>query len=253
VTSVVVSDQLGLYVYLDLFGLGVNYISTYKMVILYGMIDTIIIAILSFSVALLVGVISALTNHLRYFRCVSYWPVFYTAFIRGMPDIVWVLLVYFLGQAFIGIFSAHIWLSPYIYGWVALGILYGGYVCEIIHEALSKLDSSQVRDSISLGLTPWQALITVTCPQIIGRALPGINNVWQNIIKSTAVLSVIGVDNLVHSSDVAGKSSGHIFIFIFITMAIFLIITIISELIFNYLENISWFGGGAHGSIYSGN
>ena len=80
----------------------------------------------------------------------------------------------------------------------------------------------------------------MTLPQLVRFALPGYANVWQVLVKSTAVVSVIGLEDLVGLADDAGKTVREPFVFFAAVLAVYLVITWVSTTIFER-------AGAAHG------
>ncbi|MHA3913812.1 ABC transporter permease [Halovulum sp. GXIMD14793] len=165
----------------------------------------------------------------------------YTSIIRGVPDLVLILLIYFGGQRLINTFGDwleldYINLSKFWAGVFAIGFIYGAYLTETFRGAYMTVPRGQTEAAQALGLRGWPVLWKVTMPQLIRFALPGYANVWQVLVKSTAVVSIIGLNDLVGLASDAGKSVRQPFIFFSFVLLMYLGITWISTMIFNHLE-----------------
>ena len=80
--------------------------------------------------------------------------------------------------------------------WVALGVCSSGYVSQLISGCLDQVGRSQWETAMVLGYSRWQTLRHVIAPQLLQAALPGIANELDSMVKSTAVLSTIGIVEL---------------------------------------------------------
>ena len=94
----------------------------------------------------------------------------------------------------------------------------------------------QIEAARALGLRPLPLLWTVTLPQLIRAALSGYANVFQVLVKSTAVVSVIGLADMVGIANSAGKSVREPFAFFAAVMVFYLLLTWASTTIFDALE-----------------
>ncbi|MDT8345071.1 MAG: ABC transporter permease subunit [Thermohalobaculum sp.] len=158
----------------------------------------------------------------------------YTTIVRGVPDLVLILLIYFGGQRLVNdigrsLGSDYIEVSKFWSGVVSIGFIYGAYLTETFRGAYLGVPRGQVDAAYALGLTRAQALWTVTLPQLLRHALPGYGNVWMVLVKSTAVVSVIGLEDLVGLADKAGKSTREPFLFFTAVILVYLSITAASN------------------------
>ncbi|WP_424932971.1 ABC transporter permease [Amaricoccus macauensis] len=165
----------------------------------------------------------------------------YTTMARGIPDLVMILLVYFGGQRLVNtilnaVGGEPINVSTFWAGVVAIGFIYGAYLTETFRGAYQTIPKGQVEAAQALGLRGFILHWNVTIPQLIRFALPGYANVWQVLVKSTAVVSVIGLKDLVGLANDAGKTAREPFIFFVAVLAVYLLITWASTLIFERIE-----------------
>ena len=114
----------------------------------------------------------------------------FVEFTRGVPQLVQISIIYF-ALPYIGIYFDEFWT-----GVVALSFIGAGYTIEIFRNAVLNLDKGQHEAGKILGLNNFQILIYVLYPQIIKRSLPPITNELINVVKASALLSVISVNEL---------------------------------------------------------
>ena len=114
----------------------------------------------------------------------------FVEFTRGVPQLVQISIIYF-GLPYIGIYFNEFWT-----GITALSFIGAGYTIEIFRNAVLNLEKGQNEAGKILGLNKFQILIYILYPQIIKRSLPPITNELINVIKASALLSVISVNEL---------------------------------------------------------
>jgi ABC-type arginine transport system permease subunit len=141
-----------------------------------------------------------------------------------------VLLVYFGGQrllnAVVGAFGGGpVELSPFTSGVITIGFIYGAYLAETFRGAYLAVPYGQTEAAAALGLRGWPMFRHVLLPQIVRMALPGYGNTWQVLVKSTAVVSVIGLPDLVGLANDAGKTTREPFLFFVAVLGGYLFIT----------------------------
>ena len=114
----------------------------------------------------------------------------FVEFTRGVPPLVQIALIYFAMPRF-GVVLNEFWT-----GVVALTFIGVGYTIEIVRSQVESLGRGQSDASLALGLNPWQTLFLVLMPQALRRILPPLTNELVNVIKASALLSVISVNEL---------------------------------------------------------
>lgn len=212
----------------------------YTPLLLRGAVTTILLALAALVLATALGGFGAVgkISGGRVTRAVVFA---YTTLVRGVPDLVLILLIYFGGQRLINIAGKaagfeYIELSKFWAGVAAIGFIYGAYLTETFRGAYMTVPAGQREAAMSMGMRPLQVLRSVTLPQLIRFALPGYANVWQVLIKSTAVVSVIGLEDLVGLANDAGKSVREPFLFFTAVFFTYLFFTWVSQSIFNAAE-----------------
>jgi len=206
-----------------------------------GALVTIGLAVLSLALATLLGALGAY-GRLGGGRFGAGLVLAYTTIVRGIPDLVVILLVYFGGQRLVNTLAtalgadAGFQVSPFLAGTVSIGFIYGAYLTETFRGAYMTVPRGQIEAARALGLRPLPLLWTVTLPQLIRAALSGYANVFQVLVKSTAVVSVIGLADMVGIANSAGKSVREPFAFFAAVMVFYLLLTWASTTIFDALE-----------------
>ena len=119
------------------------------------------------------------------------WTVHgFVEFTRGVPPLVQIAIVYFALPRF-GLVLDEFWT-----GVAALTFIGAGYTVEIVRGAVESLDTGQRESALALGLSERQTLFLVLLPQALRRILPPLTNELANVIKASALLSVISVNEL---------------------------------------------------------
>lgn len=194
-----------------------------------GALVTIALALISLLLATTLGALGAWAK-LRGGLVSKPLASVYTTIVRGVPDLVLILIVYFGGQRIVNTVGDSLGLdyldvSKFWAGVTAIGFIYGAYLTETFRGAYLTVPKGQQEAAYALGVPPLVTLWKVQFPQIMRFALPGYANVWQVLVKSTAVVSVIGLQDLVGLADKAGKSTREPFLFFAIVLLVYLAIT----------------------------
>lgn len=107
---------------------------------------------------------------------------------RAIPFYVQLLIVYFVLPDLCG-FS----LEPFTASVISLGMCSAGYIAQIVRGSMNAIPIGQWEAAFSLGFTPFQKLRYVILPQMFRQALPALCNEFDSLLKSTAVVSSIGM------------------------------------------------------------
>lgn len=132
----------------------------------------------------------------------------YTTLMRGLPEILTLFIVYNgLGiglNALLARFGAEpAELSPFFAGVVALALVFGAFAAEVLRGAFQSLPEGQIMAGRAIGMTPRQIFFRIKLPLMWRFALPGLGNLWMNLLKDTALVSVIALDDLMRATKVA--------------------------------------------------
>ncbi|ACA18827.1 polar amino acid ABC transporter, inner membrane subunit [Methylobacterium sp. 4-46] len=159
----------------------------------------------------------------------------YTTILRGVPDLLVIYLLYFGGSAALGsvagLFGAtgFVGLPPFAVGVGALGIISGAYQAEVFRGAYLALDRGLIEAARAVGMSPALLFRRVVAPLVARTALPGLGNVWQILLKDSALVSVTGLVELLRQAQVGAGSTRQPFTFYLAAGALYLLITSLSS------------------------
>ncbi|MGQ1303004.1 ABC transporter permease [Acinetobacter baumannii] len=214
--------------------------SGYGPLLLSGTWMTIQLALLSLLLSVIIGLIGA-SSKLSNIKALRYIATAYTTLIRSVPDLVIMLLLFYslqlgLNQITEALQMDQIDINPFVAAVITLAFIYGAYFTETFRGAFQSVPRGQIEAAMAYGMTPWQVFHRVLFPQMMRFALPGIGNNWQVLIKATALVSIIGLTDIVKITQDAGRSTMQLFFFSIVAAAIYLAITTVSNLILIWLE-----------------
>lgn len=157
----------------------------------------------------------------------------YTSVVRGIPDMVTMMLLFYGAQIACNQVTeayglAQLTIDPFAAGVMALGLIYGAYFSETLRGALRSIPLGPMEAAFSFGMKPGQVFVRVQFPQMMRLALPGIANNWKVLLKSTALVSIIGLNDLVGVANQAGLASTKLFFFVSLAGALYLGISALS-------------------------
>ncbi|OEY65583.1 ABC transporter permease [Marinobacter sp. X15-166B] len=213
--------------------------------LLEGAIVTIELAFMSLALALALGLIGA-TSKLSQNRLLAGAATTYTTLIRGVPDLVMMLLFYYGGQVMVNNLSDYLYdaydidfffqFDPFISGVLTIGLIFGAYMTETFRGAFLAVDTGQVEAAKAYGFSRWHTFRRVMIPQMLRHALPGIGNNWQVLLKTTALVSIIGLTDMVRVAEQAAKAERSPFLFFIPVALVYLALTAGSELFIKWLD-----------------
>ncbi|MBI3229228.1 MAG: ABC transporter permease [Burkholderiales bacterium] len=205
-----------------------------------GLALTLQLASLSLVLAFALGLFSA-TASLSKSRIARICSICYTTLIRGVPDLVTMLILFYGVQMLLNSLTesmewGQITINPFSAGVLTLGFIYGAYFSETLRGAFIAVPKGSIEAAHAFGMRPRQVFVRILFPQMMRYALPGIANNWQVLLKSTALVSIIGLNDVVRVANQAGKASSQFFFFIGLSALMYLAITTASQLALRYLE-----------------
>jgi arginine/ornithine transport system permease protein len=209
--------------------------------LLEGSAITLAVALSSLAIAALLGLAGALAKLSRS-RVAHGLAGTYTTLIRGVPDLVLMLLVFYGGQLGVNAIAPmlgheeYIDIDPFVAGVLTIGFIFGAYLTEAFRGAFLAVPPGQREAGLAYGMSPRQVLWRITLPQMLRHALPGISNNWLVLIKSTAIVSVIGLSDLMTRGKQAAGTTREPFTFYLAVALIYLVFTSVSELVFAWAQ-----------------
>ena len=208
--------------------------------LLSGIWVTLQLALLSLLLGLIFGLLGAgaKLSKVRGWRLCAQ---LYTTLIRGVPDLLLMLLIFYGVQTGLSRLThelgwAYIEIDPFTAGVLTLGFIYGAYFTETFRGALLAVPRGQFQAAKALGLTFRQSFVHVIFPQMMRFALPGLGNNWMVLLKATALVSIIGLADLVKVAQMAGKSSQQLLAFLLLAALVYLLLSSVSNAALRWLE-----------------
>lgn len=170
----------------------------------------------------------------------------YTTIFRGLPELLTLFLVYFGAQ--IGIQQLMRLINPdaameinsFIAGMIALAVVFSSYASEVFLSAFRAIPNGQYEGGYAVGLSNGQTMRLVVLPQLIRIALPGLSNLWLALLKDTALVSVIGLSDILRQAGVAARVTKQAFLFFGTACLLYLVLAIVSSFAFVAIER--WTG-----------
>lgn len=206
-----------------------------------GTILTLEVSLASLFIAMLLGICGALAKLSRA-RSLRLIAQIYTTIIRGIPDLVLMLLVFYGGQMFINQlgpmlgYDGYIDINPFIAGVSTIGFIFGAYMTETFRGAILAVNKGQLEAGTAYGMSAFMVFRRITLPQMVRHALPGFGNNWLVLIKTTALVSIIGLNDMVRKAGLAAGATREPFTFYLVVAINYLVITSISIYILKQLE-----------------
>lgn len=212
----------------------------YLPAILSGLGVTLAVAGLSLGVAVVFGLAGALAK-LSASRLARALAQTYTTVIRGVPELVLMLIIFYGGQILLNDLAeargwAFIDVPPFVAGTLTIGFIYGAYLTETFRGAILAVPRGQMEAAAAYGLGRAQALRRILLPQMVRHAIPGFANNWLVMVKATALVSLIGLDDMLHRANMAASATREPFTFFVLVALLYLAITTVSILLLSRLE-----------------
>jgi octopine/nopaline transport system permease protein len=205
--------------------------------LLSGMAVTIAVSLLGFVLGCALGLATAVASLSRRLAPRGLADV-YTTVVRGVPSLL-VIYLFFFGSSGAIMFFARMFghtgfvsLDAFSVGVLALAVLTGAYSAEVFRGALQAVPRGQMEAGRAIGLTDGQVFRHVRLPQALRLALPGLGNVWQLVLKDSALVSVTALAELMRMTSVAARSTGQPFTFYVAAGVLYLLLTTVSTLLF---------------------
>lgn len=232
----------------------------YEWSLVEGAWVTLQVALLSLLLAAILGMLGALAK-LSPYRWARAIATVYTTVIRGIPDLVLMMLIFFGGQMLLNdsLYNINEWLnnyfsssdpshewaqylpdyieiSPFVAGILTIGFIFGAYMAETFRGAIMAVDKGELEAAKAYGMSGVLAFRRVLFPQMIRHALPGFGNNWLVLLKTTALVSIIGLDDMVRKGSLAAGTTQMPFTFYMTIAVIFLLFTTLSTSALKWAE-----------------
>jgi His/Glu/Gln/Arg/opine family amino acid ABC transporter permease subunit len=213
----------------------------YGALLLEGFKLTVLVGVASMALATLLGIVGAWAK-VTQLRAVNWAAGVYTTVVRGVPELVLILLVYYgvptlIQDAATGLgHDIRVNLNPFVSGVLTIGFIYGAFSTEVFRGAYLAVPAGQMEAARACGMTRPMAARRILLPQMWRYAIPGLGNVWMVLIKATALISVIELQELMRAAQVAAQATRLPFTFYAAASGLYLLLTIASMLLQQRLE-----------------
>ena len=189
----------------------------YWPLFLEGATTTVLLSFFSVIVGVGCGTLMALAR-LSQNKFLSKAAKVYIDIIRGTPLLVQLYLVYF-GLATV------LDLNDFVSGVIAVSVNTTAYIAEIIRSGIQSVDKGQMEAARSMGMPKRMAMRQIILPQAMKNILPAIGNEFATLIKETSIVSLIGIHDLMYSSDTVRGATFLVFIPLLMTAFLYFVMT----------------------------
>jgi arginine/ornithine transport system permease protein len=207
--------------------------NAYVAAILQGALLTVAVSLAALLLSIVLGLLGAgakLSGRPAWIALAT----LYTTIIRGIPELVLMLLIFYGGT--IGLNNTLEWMgseatvdiNPFAAGVLTIGFIYGAYMTETFRGAMLAIPRGQAEAAFAFGMGRTQTFVRITAPQMVRYALPGFTNNWLVLIKATALVSLIGLQEMTYAAKQASAATRSPFVFFLFTAGLFLLYTTVS-------------------------
>ena len=208
--------------------------SDYFSLMLTAALMTLGLAVCSLVLGLFLGMLFAVLEANRF---VGKPTMVLVALLRGLPEILVVLLVYFGSSELVELLTGeYVEFGAFGCGVFALSLIFAAYASQTLRGAIQAIAKGQWESGTALGLSKGYTFLRIIMPQVWRHALPGLSNQWLVLLKDTALISLIGVDDLMRQAQLINTNTHQPFTWYGIAALIYLLVTLVSQLGIRKLE-----------------
>ncbi len=209
--------------------------------LIWGAVATIQISVFAYAFGISLGLLGAMGK-------LSAGPIirtllnFYTTVFRAVPELVLIMLLYYAGTDGLNRLMLSVGVGPIELNGIAvaifvLGFVQGAYSTEVLRAAIQAVPLGQVEAAKAYGMSPITAFRRITLPAMLPYAIPGLGNLWLNITKDSALVSVVGALELANETRVAAGGTKYYLTFYLIAALFYWSISLLSNFGFSWLEH----------------
>ncbi|WP_308665357.1 arginine ABC transporter permease ArtQ [uncultured Aggregatibacter sp.] len=208
--------------------------SDYFSLVLTAALMTLGLAVCSLVLGLFLGMLFAVLEANRF---VGKPTMVLVALLRGLPEILVVLLVYFGSSELVELLTGeYVEFGAFGCGVFALSLIFAAYASQTLRGAIQAIAKGQWESGTALGLSKGYTFLRIIMPQVWRHALPGLSNQWLVLLKDTALISLIGVDDLMRQAQLINTNTHQPFTWYGIAALIYLLVTLVSQVGIRKLE-----------------
>ena len=209
--------------------------------IAFGVKVTLSLALATLPIGLILGffIALALQSQERTLRTAA---GIYTTIFRGLPELLTLFIVYYGLQmviqsalSYVGV-EQRVEINAFFAGMVALSVVFSSYCSEVLLSAFRAIPKGQYEAGDALGLHRSRTMMLIVLPQLVRIALPGLGNLWMILLKDTALVSVIGLSDILRQTGIAAKVSKEAFFFYTLACGLYLVLAIISSVGLGFVD-----------------
>ena len=201
----------------------------YVILILRGALVTIELTVIGCCLALIVAFAVGLSKISR-IKIIRFFAIIYVEFFRGTSIVVQLFWAFYALPLF------GINLNPFTAGVLVLGLNVGAYAAEIVRGALQSIPKEQIEACVALNFNSWQRLRWVVFPQAFVMMLPGFGNNAIELLKVSAVVSLITISDLTFQAQIVRSATGNTLIPLLSILIIYLVIASILARMIRFIE-----------------
>ncbi|MGX5668514.1 ABC transporter permease [Rhizobium daejeonense] len=209
--------------------------------IAFGVKVTVTLALATLPFGLLIGFMVALAMQSQD-KALRLAGGIYTTIFRGLPELLTLFIIYYGVQMVIqGLLSwigydERVEINAFVAGMIALSVVFSSYCSEVLLSAFRAIPNGQYEAGDAVGLRRVTTMRLVILPQLIRIALPGLGNLWMNLLKDTALVSVIGLTDILRQTGVAAKVTKEPFVFYVLACALYLVLAMLSSIVISAID-----------------
>jgi len=208
------------------------FLGRWQELILGGIPITIIVSASSIAFAIILAVLGAL-GRLSTRPVIYGLASFYVSLVRGTPLIVQILFIYLalpqIWEGFAGV-------PTIVLGIFALSFNYGAYMTEVFRAGIEAIPRGQLEAAAAIGMTDGMTMRRIILPQAIRIVTPAIGNEFIAMIKDSALVSLLGVQELLWRAQRVGTQNFRALEALLVAALVYWILTIVFSILQDRLE-----------------
>jgi octopine/nopaline transport system permease protein len=230
--------------YFELMGFGP---SGWGLLLLRATLMTVAVSCVAFLLGSVLGALIAWAR-IQGDRALRLAAEAYTTVLRGIPDLLVIYLLYFGGSAAMSAvghaFGAQgfVGVNAFAAGAIAVGIISGAYQSEIFRGAFGAIARGELEAARAVGMSGRLLFRRIVVPQTLRFAIPGLGNVWQLALKESALISVVGLTEILRQAQVGAGSTRQPFAFFITAAALYLLLSSVTGWGFQRAEAVGMRG-----------